>query len=197
MVNLPDPAGDMARRELEYRSKDIIHVFNPLTEDFRYKWDSTWFMVPAQGSKEIERYLAMKYVHDICEYIIGNKIVEKGNKILEKHEDYGPNAFADEYTKQMKVWRSIDTNQSREEMVKQILPSLQIYVVSRYGEDWVEPDRNGQKKPSILSPMDQIISESMNSPRMVQEVPEPAKRSPGRPPKISTPTAEEVTQNEG
>lgn len=55
---------EMFHRELERRSLDIIRVKNPDNKDFFIEWDKRYWRVPAQGTLDVPRYIAIKYCKD-------------------------------------------------------------------------------------------------------------------------------------
>lgn len=63
-------------RELERRSLDIIRVKNPDNTDFFAEWDKRFWRVPAFGTLDVPRYIAIKYCKD--------KAVDTINKINDK-----------------------------------------------------------------------------------------------------------------
>ena len=72
-------AEELFHRELERRSLDIIRVKNPDSKDYYVEWDKRFHRVPANGTADIPRYIAIKYCKD--------KAVETINLLNEKMHD--------------------------------------------------------------------------------------------------------------
>jgi hypothetical protein len=67
---------EIFHRELERRSLDIIRVKNPDSTDFFAEWDKRYWRVPANGTLDVPRYIAIKYCKD--------KAVDTINKLNDK-----------------------------------------------------------------------------------------------------------------
>lgn len=67
---------ELFHRELERRSLDIIRIKNPDNIDFMAEWDKRFWRVPAQGTLDVPRYIAIKYCKD--------KAVDTINKLNDK-----------------------------------------------------------------------------------------------------------------
>jgi hypothetical protein len=95
-TNDPKIRGDVVKRELARRSHDIILVHNPTNEDFFIKWDAYQHgPVPnknkdvghGKGNLGLERYLGMKYIKDMTDKILQDRIDKEVNKELKKRRD--------------------------------------------------------------------------------------------------------------
>jgi hypothetical protein len=69
-------AEELYHRELERRSLDVIRVKNPDSLDFFCEWDKRYWRVPAIGTLDVPRYIAIKYCKD--------KAVDTINKVNAK-----------------------------------------------------------------------------------------------------------------
>ena len=189
-------ANDLYRREREDRERDIIRIFNPLDHDFIYKYDGRNWKVPAKSSKDEPRYLAEKFVHDICNYIIDQRIINKGESLIEDMRMKGGNSIdlEDPLFLNTKIWDKVDQASTRDKMRAEIIPLVVLGIVSRYGEDEEQVAQPIQKRLSG-NIEDQLFSEATKKivSELKSDVIEPVAVKPT---KTKPVTAKEVT-NEG
>lgn len=130
-------AQHLVRREMERKSLDVIRVYNPLGEPFRFMYDSRWFSVPAKGTKDIERFLARHYFHKIAEFIIGQQMLEKGEELLARREKQGQPPFLNKYDENKAIWDNTP-RLDNPELLEKIGDSVILGLVEEYGLDLPE-----------------------------------------------------------
>ena len=128
---------EVATRELMRRSHDTIRVYNPLDHTFSFMYDRFWHRVPAKSYKDMERYLAMKFFKNICDKMIGDQIMLKGNELKALREKQMGKQFLDHYDENVQIWdRTPKMNDA--ELIAQVKKTVIIGLVEEYGAD--EPD---------------------------------------------------------
>lgn len=132
---------EVARRELLRRSHDMIRVYNPLDQTFSFMYDRFWHRVPAKSTKDMERYLAMKFYKNICDKIIGVQIGKKGQELIDLRIKQMGRGYTDHYEENVEVWdRTPKMNDP--ELMAQVFKTVIIGVVEEYGlqeEDVEQP----------------------------------------------------------
>ncbi len=137
---------ELVRREMARISRDIIRVYNPLDFPFKFKWDSYPQSIPAKGTKDIERYLAMAYLKKIAQYMIGEQIMLKGKELLELREKQLGKQFLDKYEENKEVWDKTP-KMNDPELIKAIGETVILGLVEEYGmEDVVDNEQPLEKK---------------------------------------------------
>lgn len=142
-----EQAQQIVRREMERKSLDVIRVYNPLDESFRFMYDSRWFSVPSHGTKDIERFLARHYFHKISEYIIGQQILEKGDELIKKRESHGLPPFLNKYDENKAIWDNTP-RLDNPELLEKIGDTVILGLVEEYGLDLPEVTTEPDRQPS-------------------------------------------------
>jgi len=143
-------------KELEDRSKDIIRVHNPLDIEFKFKYDSRWFKVPAKGYKDWEAFLAWKFYNDIGQYMIGSAIIAKGEKMIEDRAKKGMDEFLDKYVENKAIWDKVP-HMDNKDLWNDVAKEVIIGIVEEYGKE-LPPVENVQLDP-IQNPLNKSVSE--------------------------------------
>ena len=157
-------------REMYHRSRDILRVYNPLSTDFKFKYDSVWYKVPAGSTKDFERYLARKFFHDISAHMIGLIIQERGNRALEERRSKGLADLIDKYEENRAIWDKMprmDNKQLLEEIGDQVILGL----VEEFGAE-TEPDNDTARRDSP-DPTDVQIVERFSQKSLARKGSEP------------------------
>src|SRR5581483_4594364 len=135
--------GDPKNHEkLYFWSRDICAVKNPLDRDFRFKYDSIWWTVPAGAGVnspawQKERYLCVRYCELMCQEIIGQMIAEKGDVALKELSKTNGNLLLDKYLENQQVWMKMPKPDDKT-LNEKIWKDLWLGVVERYGEEVAE-----------------------------------------------------------
>lgn len=95
---------ELSRREMARKSRDLIRVFNPTKYPFRFTWDSYPITIPAEGYKDIERYLAEVYLRKMSQKLIGEQMMKQGAELLALREKQFGKTFTDKYEENKEVW---------------------------------------------------------------------------------------------
>lgn len=165
--------------KLHMFARDIIRVKNPLSKDFRFKFDSIWYTVPAGGTKDMERYLADKYVWDCYQHIVGEMIISEGNKALDNYLKMNPNLLLDKYAENRMVWDKIP-RLDNQDLQRKVIRNLVVGLVEKFGED--QEVTVPQGKLDKQTPFYQeLLNEFTHSPigSVDQEDPSPAPQPAG------------------
>jgi hypothetical protein len=138
-------AMEISRREIQRKSLDTIRVFNPLANPFRFQWDGFWHSVPANGTKDLPRYLAMHYFKKIAEYMIGQQALKEGEELLKLREKQFGKTFIDKYEENKEVWDRVP-KMNDPDLLTAIRDTVVLGLVEEYGYDMPEP---GESTPQI------------------------------------------------
>jgi hypothetical protein len=128
---------ELVRREMGRKSRDLIRVFNPLKQPFRFKWDSYPQVVPAEGYKDIERYLAQHYLKKISQHLIGLQAREKGEELMKLRQKQFGKTFLDKYEENKEVWDRVPRTNDPQ-LIEAIAEQVIIGLVEEYGMEDIE-----------------------------------------------------------
>lgn len=149
---------ELVHRELARRSHDIIRVYNPLDQTFAFMYDRYWHRIPAKSTKDFERYLARHFFKKICDKMIGDQIMLKGEELKALREKQLGQQFLDKYEENVQIWDKVPKLDDPE-LIEQIKKVVLIGVVEEYGTDEPEEEQRVPEKPFDLTPMhEQIFS---------------------------------------
>ena len=192
----------LTQREMYRKSRDVIRVYNPLNETFRFYWDGFPQSVPAKSTKDMERYLANHYFKYISQRIIGDLIIKRGNELLTKHKKSTGSDYLDKYTENREIWDKTPKLDDPE-LLASIHKDVILGLVEEYGMDFPE---DIEQQPvadtrdiytKILDAGERRVSDDVPEP--VQPEPRPLRQAPqSRKPQNDNnrPNADEITQNE-
>lgn len=130
---------EIATRELKRRSMDTIRVYNPLDTQFSFMYDRYWHRVPAKTEKDFDRYLAMHFFKKICDYMIGQQILAKGEELKAIREKQMGKQYLDKYEENTEVWDRVPT-MNDPDLINEIRKIVIVGLVEEYGEDMPEED---------------------------------------------------------
>ena len=153
-------------REMYRRSRDTIRIYNPLEVDFRFKWDGVWNKVPAKTEKDVERYLAEKYFHDISQYILGLMAMEQGTKMIEERRAKGMVEFMNKYDENKAVWDNVQKMNDNEKL-KEVAEQVIIGLVEEFGAE-MPPDNSEVVQENSMVPTEVSILNSITERKMVR-----------------------------
>jgi hypothetical protein len=130
------PSEQQWHREMERRSFDVIRVKNPDKEDFFLEYDHRFHKVPANGTADIHRYLAVNYCRDKAVDII-NQINDKLHREdLEKREKSGLPRYKDKYEENWDTYMSNKYPKTNDkDLLTKIYSDLWIGLVYEFGKD--------------------------------------------------------------
>lgn len=174
---------ELAKRELERRSHDRIRVYNPLDTTFSFMYDRYWHRVPAKSYRDFERYLAIRFFKKICDYMIGQQQMVKGQELKELREKQLGQQFLDKYEENVQIWDKVP-KLNDPDLIEQIKQVVLIGVVEEYGMDEppLEPEVHDNPQDmrglheQIFSSIDTIKApEHQEMLKPVENVPTPKK----------------------
>lgn len=162
---------ELVRREMQRKSLDTIRIYNPLDRPFRYMYDGFWHQVPAKGTKDEPRYLAMHFFKKISNELIGQQMIAKGEELLKLREKQLGKSFIDKYEENREIWDRTP-RMDDPELLKKIAEIVIVGVVEEYGMELPEETAQPTKPVDLRSIHDQIFS-SVDIKRVPQEEPTP------------------------
>jgi hypothetical protein len=130
-LQLKQRQNEASQREMYRKSRDTIRVYNPLSEPFRFLYDSYPQTVPAKSYKDMERYLANLYFRKISEKIINDMITAKTEQIVEKKKKTG-NDWIDKYAENREIMTQVPRTDDPV-LLKKIHDDVIIGLVEEYG----------------------------------------------------------------
>lgn len=142
--------GNMANHQKMYDfERDILRVKNPLNEDFTFVYDMLPITVPAQGTKDIERYLVRRYIWAIIGHIYNQITAEKFEKAHEAFTRTHPDVIDDPYLLNEQIWLKLPRPDNAEFQQKVINDCI-VGVVTKYGSNRqiLNKPKNGQLDPN-------------------------------------------------
>ncbi len=159
-------AEEQYHRELERRSLDIIRVKNPDKTDFHIEWDKRYHRVPAMGTADVPRYIAMKYCRDKAIEVI-NSINEKMHEAeLEDRAKKGLPAFESKWHENQATY--IKPNYPRTDdkvLLAKLYSEYWVGLVYEFGKDM--PNQVPQQEQNVdLTPVEEKILNEMRNRRV-------------------------------
>lgn len=147
---------ELAKRELERRSLDIIRVYNPLEHTFPFMYNRYWHRIPAKSTKDLPRYLAIHFFKHICDKMIGDQINTEGEALKALREKQMGKQFLDHYEENVQIWdRTPKMNDP--ELIEQIKKVVIKGIVEEYGMDEPEPELREFDKPLDFRPLHEQV----------------------------------------
>ena len=176
--------GDALKREMERRSNDELLVYNPTEADFKFKYASRWWLVPAvskdagygKGQMVFLRYIATQgYMSKMTDYLI----TQESDKIVaERKKVYNGNDWPGE---EMRV--ALRTNNI--ELRKKYLQILFKGVYRRFGMDELAAPPEPETAASTHRPVDYDILDQIEDSMDTETPAEPVLSSAVEPDFIS------------
>jgi hypothetical protein len=169
--------------------RDILRVKNPLNTDFTFIYDQIPITVPANGTRDMERYLVRRFIWNMIGHIY-NQITEKKYAEAEANlKKTNPLDVEDPYFVNEKIWLRIP-RADNPEFQQKIIKDCVVCVVSKFGANRQLPlqPKNGQ-----LDPNTPLYDQLINDFKMVGVPEEPAQPLASEPLPTAPATAEDVT----
>lgn len=167
---------ELFHRELERRSLDVIRVKNPDTTDFSIEWDKRYWRVPAQGTLDVARYLAIKYCNNKAVDTI-NKINEKlHTKEMEERTAKGLPAFESKWHEEAATYaqpRYPKTNDR--ELLTKLYSEYWVGMVYEFGKDQPIQATDQATGEIDMTPIELKIIKELENRRVDVSIPAPVK----------------------
>lgn len=157
------PQSQAFKRELERYMNDKVLIHNPTTVPYNIQWDGFLHTVPSKdvdagygkGNKVIERYLAMKYMKEMENWLLQDSL-NKAVKVENERRKKTGQGDMDHYQERLVFETSVINGFRQPENIKKIRSSLYLGVVQEFGKGQTT-DIN-VPMPSIVNP---IITDEM------------------------------------
>lgn len=166
---------EMRRREWARFSQDIIRVYNPLDQDFRFLYDGYPNTIKAKSYKDMERFKARLYVKKIVNHIIGDMQMAVGTDLIAKRRKRGLDEILDPYQENRQVWdKTPKLNDAQ--LQKQIISEVVIGLVEEYGKEEPLPEQRVTPRNPLENSQEQIFGD-LTKEKIAPETtkPEPSK----------------------
>ena len=126
------------RREMERKSRDIIRIYNPLDQRFKWLFDGYPYTIEPKSTKDVERYIARLYFDKMSQYIIGQMGLSQGEGLIAERAKKGLPDFLDKYEENRAVWDKVPRLDDRK-LLEKLASELILGLVEEYGFD-IEPE---------------------------------------------------------
>jgi len=169
-------AQELFHRELERRSLDIIRVKNPDTTDFFAEWDKRYWRVPANGTLDVPRYIAIKYCKDKAVDTINKVNAKMHSQEMEDRQKKGLPPFESGWHEQAATYdqpRYPKTNDR--ELLSKLYGEYWVGLVYEYGKDAPMQAPNQPEETLDMTPIELKIIKELENRRVDVVVPEPVK----------------------
>lgn len=154
-------------REMERKSKDIIRIYNPLDQRFKWFFDGFPHTIEPKSTKDVERYLARLYFDKMSQYIIGQMGLSQGTDMLADRAKKGLPDFLDKYEENRAIWDKVP-KLNDPVLLKKLADELIVGLVEEYGLDIeAEPEKPLSKadmrtlQEQVFDSMDKKIATDM------------------------------------
>lgn len=157
---------ELMHRELERRSLDIIRVSNPDTKDFFAEWDKRFWRVPAGGTLDVPRYIAIKYCKDKAVETINRTNQKLHDKEIEERQVKGLPAFESKWHEEQATYaqpRYPRTNDK--ELLSKLYSEYWLGLVYEYGRDNPQQTSN-QPEDLDMTPIELKIIKDLEGRRV-------------------------------
>ena len=153
MSEVSDPTRYLGNQQNHQRmydfERDIVRVKNPLSADFTFVYDLMPISVPANGTKDMERYLFRRFLWammgEIHNQLTEKRMKEAGEKFSKSH----PDALEDPYLLNTQIYDRLPRFDNAE-FQKKVHDDCYVGLVSKFGANRTLPNRptNGQLDPN-------------------------------------------------
>jgi hypothetical protein len=154
---------ELFHRELERRSLDIIRVKNPDTKEFFIEWDKRFWRVPAGGTLDVPRYIAIKYCKDKAVETINHLNDKMHEADIEDREKKGLPPFESKWHEQQATYvKSNYPKTGDRTLLTKLYSEYWVGLVYEYGKD--SPVQSQSEPESLdMTPIEiKIIKEMEN-----------------------------------
>lgn len=166
-------------KEMERLSRDTIMVYNPTDRDYRVEWAGFFHIVPSRnknmgfgnGKRELERFLARKYVVGMKDQLINAMAEQKGSEMIAKRKTEGKPDFLDKYFENREIWDKVPRTDDPK-MMEAIFDEIWLGMVRPYGVD--EPAEDQERGDGRIDSrtVEERLLEKMNRTYIPTEEPE-------------------------
>lgn len=152
---------ELAKRELTRRTLDTIRVYNPLDHTFAFMHNRYWHRIPPHATKDMDRYLAAHFFKKICDFMIGQQIMLKGEELKALRERQMGKQFLDKYEENVQIWDRVP-KLNDPDLIEQIKQVVLLGVVEEYGMDEPEAEPEMLDQPMDFRPVHEQIFGSID-----------------------------------
>jgi len=158
---------ELAKRELARKSLDTIRIYNPLDRVFKYMFDGYWHRVDPKAYDEVPRYLANHFFKKICDEMINEQIMVKGEELKALREKQMGRQFLDKYDENVEVWNKVPKKDD-EGLINEIKKVVIIGLVREYGIDDIPEEARVPDAPIDFRPVHERVMDE------IQRIPDDA-----------------------
>lgn len=148
--------------------RDILRVRNPLNEDFEFIYDSMPVVVPASGTKDMERYLVRRYIWAMIGHIYNQITEDKYEKAHASFTRTHPDVIDDPYLINEKIWLKLP-RADNPEFQQKVIKDCVIGVVSKFGTNRMVAG----KPKGALDPNTPLFQQLINDFKTIDGLDEP------------------------
>ncbi len=129
--------------------RDILRVKNPLDADFTFIYDMLPIVVPANGTRDMERYLFRRYLWQMMGHIYNQLTEDRFEVAHEKFSKSHPDVLEDPYLLNEQIWLRLPRFDDPE-FQRKVHDDCLVGVVTKFGANRVLPNapKNGQLDPN-------------------------------------------------
>lgn len=143
--------------------RDVLRVKNPLNAEFTFIYDQLPHTVPANGTKDMERYLARRFAENMISHLYNQFAEAQVEKFTEAFQRTHPDVIDDPYLINEKIWLKIKRADDPE-FQKKVIKDCIVGVVSRFGANRTLPFA---PKNTNLDPNTPLFEKLINDFKMV------------------------------
>ena len=147
---------ELWHKEAARKANDTIRVYNPTNKDYFIVWDGYKHRVPAKGTLDCPRYIAMTYRRDMVVQLI-NELSDKQRAEWEAERKKKGEAPLNDYEKNLLLFPK-EHRTDNPELVRAFSKEIWLGVVKEFGLDDVTPQmQSGQVDLKSLE--DKVLEE--------------------------------------
>jgi hypothetical protein len=170
-------AQELFHRELERRSLDIIRIKNPDTTDFFAEWDKRFWRVPAVGTLDVPRYIAIKYCKDKAVDTINKVNAKMHAQEMEERSKKGLPPFESGWHEQAATYDQPRYPKSNDrELLSKLYSEYWVGLVYEYGKDSPMQAPSQSEAELDMTPIELKIIKELENRRVDVTTPEPIKK---------------------
>ena len=167
---------EVFHRELERRSLDIIRVKNPDTQDFFAEWDKRYWRVPAGGTLDVPRYIAIKYCKDKAVDTINKADMKLHDKEMEERSAKGLPPFASKWEEEQATHAQPRYPKTGDrDILSKLYSEYWLGLVYEYGKDQPQQMMSQATEELDMTPIELKIIKELENRRVDVTTPEPVK----------------------
>ena len=162
----PDPktAGEEAwHREMYRRSFDTIRVRNPQDQDYFVEWDHRYHRVPANGTADVPRFVAVKFCRDMKDKIIHEMGDQMHAEAIEERKKKGLPAFNNKYEENYATYMTDPFPKTNDwNLAAKIYADLWVGLVNEWGKDTPTYTNPRAGEVDIVAPEQKLLDTLQN-----------------------------------